>query len=60
MKKVGQAKWNTAWHKGEDSDVMEELVKQDKLPKELETSAGGSGYYTREVSEDYNFEIRRL
>ena len=64
MVKVSEAKWNTASTSGEESEVLQQLVRDKILPKEvLALSRGvssGSGYYHWGMRDSVGLDIRKL
>jgi hypothetical protein len=51
--RVGETNWNTGSYKGEESEILDELVKQKLLPKEVlnisKSPSGGKGYYNSDL-----------
>ena len=56
--KVGEAKWNTAGYKGEQSEVFGLLRRKKLVPAKAYKE--GNGYYSWSISEKYNFKIEAM
>lgn len=64
LKNVGTAKWNTASYRGEESEVLNQLVRDKILPKEvLQISKGthsGSGYWNWPFKDEIGVDIKQI
>ena len=64
LKKISQAKWNTASYRGEDSEVLNQLVRDKVLPKETlslsKSSNSSGGYYGWELRDLARLKIKEL
>jgi len=62
LKQVSTAKWNTASYRGDDSEVLNQLVRDNVLPKETlslsKSSYSGSGYYGWELKDLTGLKIK--
>ena len=64
LKNVGETKWQTAGYRGDESEILNELVKKKLLPKEVLTVSksanSGGGYYGSDIRDELGVKIRGI